>query len=129
MKLPLDLEFSLSARQWRRANPDKIVRALPMTDLTIHKVLEISTAHLMPPTLTGWLPAQTDRPSTIVPHEYGWFVQAHYLLDQITAEEIQIPADLEECCRLAQDNGCLWVMFDQDGARLEQLTDYQEAYE
>lgn len=124
--LPGDLGQSLSFRQYNRSNAKG---PIAVTHPTIHKVLEISTCHLMPATLNGWLKQEAPgRPSSLIEFEYGWFVQAHYLLDQLIQQEVAMPADLEECCRFAQDNGCLWIMFDADAAMLEQLTDYSEAY-
>jgi hypothetical protein len=103
-----------------------------MDELVKHRILELSTAHLQPTTLSGWLPQiKAHYPSSYIDYPFGWILSASFIMKQLATGdgEMGVPVDVEECCSFAVAQGCNYVMFDGDAACVTMLTNYSEAYE
>ncbi len=86
-----------------------------------HSMLALSTGHVSDETASLM---QLDNIDGVVIYDkpgYGWFVVVPD--GELEMEEIEesCPKDLYECLKLAQKEGCDWIMFDSDVEAVDEL--------
>ncbi len=92
-------------------------------NLPIYNYLDLSTAHIKEKTFE-WLIEQIDNeesPIVVYRKESGLFV---CVTPDIT-EEGKTPTDLWYCLWFAYEHGCNWILFDADGAVIDDLAQYE----
>lgn len=91
------------------------------------KMLVLSTAHIRQETDTNFRLMTDDVPSIFYPKvfqnegvEYGWFIPL------IEGDEWShtVSDDLVAIRKLAEEQGCTWIMLDRDGETTEELPTY-----
>jgi len=95
----------------------------------IHRMLELSTAHLSPETMHFLDNQDFCSPvQSIILFEkktFGYFIP---IIDEQYMADKEWPADLMNVIRFAEAHGCTWIMLDSDGAFVDGLPrwDYDE---
>ena len=95
--------------------------------LEISKVLCANTAHISQQTADELIWNRHTFSHPIYPKEnncgesYGWFVLTCDLED----EQYNIPDDLWEAMKFAEENGCDWLNLDADGPIVDGLKTYE----
>ena len=89
----------------------------------VHKFLELSTRHIG--SSTADLLRENAIDSGVICDEhrgYGWWVYVE--MDDIAESDAALPADLRAAVQYARALGCLWIMFDEDAAPIDDLPEY-----
>lgn len=102
--------------------------------LEIEKMLVISTAHVSPLT-AGCLPKgpedMTKSEEARMPEWWPIFAREEGWLFYVPSKDAddpryqQAPFELIQAIRLAEDQGCSWLMLDRDGSRVDQLRTWE----
>ena len=99
----------------------------PSSDYEIDKMLTLSTAHITENTATLLANnIKKDNPYlkniAVYPKgDYGYFI---YMIDEISENDIRLPADLRTCLQYALDLKCTMLCFDRDGDIMSDLKEY-----
>lgn len=95
--------------------------------LEIHKMLVLSTTHIRPETADNFRLLTDDVPRIFFPkaahdgEEYGWFIpispEMHW--------SHTVSEDLRAIRKIAEREGCSWIMLDQAGEEIDELPTYE----
>ena len=99
----------------------------PSSDYEIDKMLTLSTAHITENTATLLANnIKKDNPYlkniAVYPKgDYGYFI---YIIDEISENDVRLPADLRACLKYALDLKCSMLCLDRDGDTMSDLKAY-----
>lgn len=94
--------------------------------MEISKMLTISTAHIMERTGNELNEAINNAEAAIdlciyEKKDYGFYVH----IPEDWQDERNIPCDLKDCVKMADNNGCEWLCLDRDGEIVGELPVYE----
>lgn len=62
-------------------------------------------------------------------YPYGYIVNAHGLIRRLEEKKDQTPAFLLEAAEMARDLKLAWIVYDEDGDTLEEMTNYYDDHD
>ncbi len=89
-----------------------------------HTMLALSTSHITEDTAGRMDKNDIEGVVLYQKKDFGWFVYVPYAFDFKELEDGDCPADIFRCMKFALENGCDWIMFDNDVNEIPDLPVY-----